>query len=182
MSDVRFSGLGVLFCVAIVGYGVYWYYTENKASAGMSGKAFYETCWEHKSKTAGFNEAKPSNPYQAVQWKNCEAVVRRGIYAQGMIFAGNESGEEFDRLRKACPDSWSEIPLAGSFYLYVEDTEAAGGLSSLNAFLPATWSVENWAGKRWPNCSRERERQGYPKIVEKTPGAFAWEKPCPKCK
>jgi len=181
MNDVRFSGLGVLICVAIVGYGVYWYYTGNKASAGMSGKAFYESCWEYKKKPGPLgDEPKPSNPSQAAQWNNCEPVVERGMYAQGIIFVGAESGEDFDRLRKVCPHAG--FPLAGLSYWYVEDTEAAGGLSTLNAFLPATWSVENWAGKRWPNCSRERERQGYPKIIEKAPGVFEWKKPCPKCK
>jgi hypothetical protein len=41
--------------MAALGYGGYWYYTENEASAGMSGKTFYETCWEYKSKRSGPN-------------------------------------------------------------------------------------------------------------------------------
>jgi hypothetical protein len=188
MSDGYSSLFGGLFWLAALSYGGYWYYTEHEASAGMSGNAFYETCWEYKSKTIGFNEPKPSNPYQAAQWKNCETVVRRGIFEQGIIFVGAESGDDFDRLRKSCPDSWSEtsstrmsVP-GGAFFVYIEDTEAAGGLSGLNGLLPAIWSVKSWAKKRWPNCSSERQRQGYPKIVEKAPDVYDWEKPCPKCK
>jgi hypothetical protein len=190
------SYLGALVCLAALGYGGYWYYTENEASAGMSGKKFYETCWEYKSKGGwglAFGEAKPSNPYQAAQWMNCETVTVRGMLAAGIIFA--EVGEESDPLRRACP--YSRFPLVGKYHLYVQETEAAGGVSGLSAFLHATWSVGSWAKKYWPNCSSERVRQEYSKIVEKTParieidaigkmviipGVYMWEKPCPKCK
>jgi hypothetical protein len=116
---------GALLWFAALGYGGYWYYTENEASAGMSGKTFYETCWDYKSRTSGFFEPKPSNPYQAAQWKSCETVVRRGMFGEGMILVGSETGREFDRLRRTCPNL-SELP---TFYLYIQDTEAAGGLS-----------------------------------------------------
>jgi hypothetical protein len=140
-----------------------------------------------------FGEAKPSNPYQAAQWMNCETVTVRGMLAAGIIFA--EVGEETDPLRRACPYLW--FPLVGKYHLYVQETEAAGGVSGLSAFLPATWSVGSWAKKEWPNCNSERVRQGYPKIVEKVParveidatgkvatipGEYMWEKSCPKCK
>jgi hypothetical protein len=84
---------------------------------------------------------------------------------------GRETGEDYARLRGACPDSYSEVPMAGIFYLYVNDTEAAGGVSGIDGALPATWSLSHWAAKRWPRCSAERERQGYPKVM-----------PCSKCK
>jgi hypothetical protein len=175
------SYLGALVCLAALGYGGYWYYTEYQASAGMSGKTFYETCWEYKKKPGPLApEPKPSNPYQAAQWKNCDPVVEREMYEQGLIFVGTKPGEDEDQLRAVCPHVG--FPIAGLSYWYVEDTEAAGGLSTLSAFLPASWSVRSWAKKRWPNCSNERERQGYPKIVEKAPGVYGWEKPCPRCK
>jgi hypothetical protein len=85
-------------------------------------------------------------PYQAAQWKNCEPVVVRGVHAQGLIGAGTEPGEDEDRLRKVCPHAG--FPLVGLYWWYVEDTEAAGGLSTLSAFLPASWSVGSWAKKR----------------------------------
>jgi hypothetical protein len=167
--------------LAALGYAVYWFYLENEASAGMSGKSFYEMCWEYRSKRVGLTTPQPSNPYQAAQWKNCELVVLRGIYGEGMIFGGGGTGDGAERLARACPNLWSEIPVGGAFYLYVQDTESAGGVSGVASFLPATWSVESWAKTRWPRCSSERERQGYSKKVEKNPGIFGWEKPCPKC-
>ena len=189
------SYAGALVCLAALGYGGYWYYTENEASAGMSGKQFYETCWEYKSKGGwglAFREVKPSNPYQAAQWMNCETVTVRAMLAAGIIFA--EVGEGSNPLRGACP--YSLFPLVGKYHLYVKETEAAGGVWP-GAFLPATWSVGNWAKKEWPKCNSERVRQGYPKIVEKVPtrieidatgkvatipGEYMWEKSCPKCK
>lgn len=72
-------------------------------------------------------------------------------------------------------------PIGGFFYSYVSDIEAEGGLSVLNAFLPAAWSISRWATNKWPNCDTERKRLGYPKIGQKDDGTFGWEKPCPKC-
>jgi hypothetical protein len=129
------SYLGALACLAALGYGGYWYYTENEASAGMSGKKFYETCWEFKSKGGwglAFGEAKPSNPYQAAQWMNCETVTVRGMLAAGIIFA--EVGEETDPLRRACPYLW--FPLVGKYHLYVQETEAAGVFLVSAPFCP----------------------------------------------
>jgi hypothetical protein len=57
-----------------------------------------------------------------------------------------------------------------------------GGVSGIDGVLPASWTLSHWATKRWPKCSAERERQGYPKIIEKNDGTFGWEKPCAKCK
>jgi len=170
----------ILWILAIA--GGFWVYTDYQASGSLTGKAYYETCWELKTKTKGIAEPTPSTPYQAGQWKQCEPVARRAVFASGLIFAGRETGEDYDRLRGACPDSYSEVPMAGIFYLYVNDTEAAGGVSGIDGALPATWSLSHWAAKRWPRCSAERENQGYPKVIEKNDGTFAWEKPCSKCK
>lgn len=98
-----------------------------------------------------------------------------------MIFAGLPKDDGI-RLRQACPDALNEVPMGGLFYLYVKDTEAEGGVSGIDGILPASWTLSHWATKRWPKCSAERQRQGYPQIVEKTDGTFGWEKPCPKCK
>ena len=72
--------------------------------------------------------------------------------------------------------------MGGLFYMYVSDTEAAGGVSSLYAILPANVSIASWANGRWPNCSAERKRQGYSKVIRKADGTFGWEAPCAKCK
>ncbi|MEH2480165.1 hypothetical protein V1282_003522 [Nitrobacteraceae bacterium AZCC 2146] len=160
----------------------YWLYTDYEASGNLSGKSYYETCWKLKTNSRGFNTAVPSTPYEAGQWKQCEPVARRALFGSGLIFSGQETGEEFDRLRDSCPNSFSEIPMGGLFYLYVKDVEDEGGVNRLFGMLPAKWSVGSWAAKRWPKCNAERERQGYPKIVETKDGTFSWEKPCPKCK
>jgi hypothetical protein len=169
------------FLVLIVGAG-YWLYTGYEASGGMTERTYYEACWEMIAKTKGFEEPTPSTPYQAGQWKQCGRVALRAMYENGFMFAGREAGADSDRLRRACPDMWSEVPMAGPYYLYVKDMEAEGGVSGLEAILPASVSNGRWARKRWPQCDAERKRQGYPKIIEKSDGAFAWEKPCPKCK
>jgi hypothetical protein len=160
----------------------FWFYTDYQASGNLTGKAYYEACWELKTKTVGFTDPTPSTPYQAGQWKQCEPVAQRALFASGLIFAGRESGEDYDRLRRACPDQYSEVPMGGIFHLYVKDTETEGGVRGIDSFLPATWSLSHWAAMRWPRCNDERERQGFPKIIEKNDGTFAWEKPCPKCK
>jgi hypothetical protein len=160
----------------------FWVYTDYQASGSLTGKAYYETCWELRNKTKGFSEPTPSTPYQAGQWKQCEPIAQRAIYNSGLMFAGTEDGEDAERLRRACPDKWSEVPMSGVFYLYVKDMETEGGVSGIFSFLPAAWSISHWATKRWPRCNGERERQGYPHVVEKNDGTFAWEKPCPKCR
>jgi hypothetical protein len=123
--------------------------SANPSSSGsLTGKAYYETCWELRNKTKGFSEPTPSTPYQAGQWKQCEPVAQRAIYNSGLMFAGTEDGEEAERLRRACPDKWSEVPMSGVFYLYVNE----GGVSGIFSFLPAAWSISHWATKRWPRC------------------------------
>jgi hypothetical protein len=160
----------------------YWLYTDFQASGNLTGKTYYEACWERRNRTKSFSEPTPNTPYQAGQWNQCEPVAQRAVYASGLIYAGSEAGEDGDRLRSACPDRINEVPMGGIFYLYVKDTEAEGGVSGIDNFLPASWSVSHWATKRWPRCSAERERLGYSKLVLKNDLTVAWEKPCPKCK
>jgi hypothetical protein len=184
---VRYKILPVGEVMAFIGWllaiaGGFWLYSDYRASGSMTGKTYYEVCWELKNKTKGFTEPAPSTPYQAGQWKQCEPVAKRAMFASGMLYAGQEAGDEPDRLRRACPDQFSEVPMAGLFYLYIKDTENEGGVSGIDGLLPANWSLSHWAAKRWPRCSAERELQGYPKIIEKGDGTFVWEKPCPKCR
>jgi hypothetical protein len=78
----------------------------------------------------GLDEPTPSTPYEAGQWKQCEPVARQAFYDASMIFAGNEEGADYDCLRAACPSLFSDVPMGGLFYMYVTDTEAAGGFST----------------------------------------------------
>jgi hypothetical protein len=41
-----------------------WVYMDYQASGSLTGKAYYEACWELKNKTKGFAEPTPSTPYQ----------------------------------------------------------------------------------------------------------------------
>jgi hypothetical protein len=65
------SYVGALVCLAALGYGGYWYYTENEASAGMSGKKFYETCWEFKSKGGWGLAVKARICWKSAVWMGC---------------------------------------------------------------------------------------------------------------
>lgn len=96
-----------------------------------------------KNRTKGFTEPTPGTPYQAGQWKQCETVAKRALFANGSIFADlpkDDKDEDGIRLRSACPDAWNEVPMDGFFYLYVKDTEAEGGVSGIDGVLPASWT------------------------------------------
>ena len=160
----------------------YWLYSNYEESGHLTGKAYYEACWKYKAGTKGFTEPTPSTPYEAGQWKQCEPVALKAFFDSGMIFSGNEEGADYDRLRAACPSTFNDVPMGGFFYMYVKDTEAVGGVSPIYAILPANLSIAAWANGRWPNCSAERQRQGFPKLIKKADGSYGWEAPCAKCK
>jgi hypothetical protein len=154
----------IILWLFLIGGG-YWLYSNYDDSGKLSGKTYYEACWKYRNGAKGFNEATPSTPYEAGQWKQCEPVARQAFFDSGMIFSGNEEGADYDRIRAACPSSWKDVPIAGFFYMYVIDTEAAGGVSSFYALLPANFGIANRANGRWPNCRAERERQGISKVI-----------------
>jgi hypothetical protein len=166
-----------LFYLIVAAGAFYWLWGEYSASKYLDGKEYYEACWELKAKRVGFEWPKPSSPYEAGKWKNCEPIARKAIFNNGLVFAGNEMtfGVHDERLRKVCPDLYAEVPSGGLFYLFVRDTEAQGGLSGIDPFLPATWVVGRWATKRWPMCAAERARLGYTEIVERSDGTFDFE-------
>jgi hypothetical protein len=171
----------IILWLFLIGGG-FWLYSNCEASRHVSGKTYYEACWKYKAGAKGFSEPTPGTPYEAGQWKQCEPVARQAFFDSGMIFSGNEEGADYDRVRAACPSLLSQVPMGGLFYMYVSDTEAAGGVPPVYALLPANFSIASWANGRWPNCSPERERQGISRVIRKADGTFAWEKPCAKCK
>ena len=93
--------MAALFWMVVLIGGGYWWYTDYQASGNLTGKDYYEACWELKNKTKGFADPTPSTPYQAGQWKQCEPVAQRAIYDSGLIYAGTEAGEDADRLRRS---------------------------------------------------------------------------------
>jgi hypothetical protein len=148
----------------------------------MNAKTYYEACWKLKSKSSLVAMPPPENPYEASRWKNCDPVANRAMFDEGMIFAGAGSDADTKLLGKVCPNSWSEVPLLGFYVLYIDDLEKRGGPSAIEAYLPAAFSIGRWAKARWPECSAEVKRQGYPPIEQKDNGKFGWSKACSKCK
>jgi hypothetical protein len=141
-------------------------------SVYVTGQRYFEACWAKKAATKSFDEPKASSPAQSVMWKNCEMETERAVYSAGIIF---------DALPKYCPSSWSDIPMGGAYLMTIDLVEEQGGPRFVDHFLPARVMIQRVWTARWPRCDAERRRQGYPKIVEKTPGNFQWEQPCPKC-
>lgn len=46
----------------------YWLYTDYQASGSLTGKAYYEACWEQKNKKQGFTDpAEHTLPSGAVE-------------------------------------------------------------------------------------------------------------------
>jgi hypothetical protein len=152
---------------------------------GQTGPDYFESCWTLKAETIkeGFaGKPKPKSPQQAISWAACEPTTLRSVYEAGIIFVGDPKDADEATLEKVCPSSYRQIPIGGAYMLTVELLEAAGGPNFTDRFLPAGVMVGRVWSKKWPRCSSERERQGYPKIVEKSPSSFGWERPCPKCK
>jgi len=150
-----------------------------------TGKQWYEGCYEYKvegEKAGILSEAKTSNPYKAILWKNCEPTSRRGIFKAGHLLAGNPG---YDRgavaLGDTCPSSWTDVPLDGTYILTLRLLQEQGGPSFFDRFLPAEEMVGRVYNKRWPYCTSKRESLGFPRIVETTPGNFDWETPCKRC-
>lgn len=170
----------IVALLALIAGGVWWY-DMNSASGGMSGKTYYEACWAYRTKS-GSTAPTPGTPYEAAQWKKCEPVAKRAFFDSGMIFAGGGTDDDSKRLASVCPSFWSDVPLGGFYYMYVAHVEERGGLNPFDGMMPAYWSISGWANKKWPKCSEERQRQGYPLVVQKSDQDFGWSQPCAKCK
>lgn len=152
-----------------------------------TGQQYDETCWAKKAKAnekpLDLEEPKASSPSQAIMWAKCEVETQRAVYRGGLIFAGraDDSDREAVALVKACPSSWSDVPMGGAYYLTVDLIEQQGGPRLADRFLPARRMIERVWKTRWPRCDSERRRQGYPQIVESSQGNFQWARSCPKC-
>ncbi len=173
--------MSFLFVVAAIVCG----YLAFNGTFYTTGTQYYEACWEKLSKTEGLAEPKPSNPYQAVMWGNCEMITQRAVYSEGIVFAvmpKDQTGVEAANLNKVCPNTWTDVPMGGLYILFIQQIQSTGGPQILDKFMPAGVIIGRIAKQRWPLCSAARQQQGYPKIVEKGPGEFGWERPCLKCK
>lgn len=165
--------LAILVAAALAYSGVFY----------DTGQQYYEACWAKKAATKTFvEEPQASNPSQSIMWKKCEIETERAVYRAGLIFASHaEEDAEMLALEKACPSSWSDLPMAGAYYLTIDLVEQRGGPQLVDRFIPARLMIQRVWKARWPRCDTERRRQRYPKIVEDAAGNFQWAKPCPKC-
>lgn len=173
------EGLGVLFAVALGGAALASYF----GVFGQTGSDYFQSCWELRAESVkkGFSKPEPKSPQQGINWAGCEPIGRRAIYETGIIFVGNPRDADEAALERVCPSSYRQVPIGGSYMLTIDLLESSGGPRLYDRILPAEFMIGRAWRDKWPACSKERERQGYPKIVEKSAGVFGWERPCAKC-
>src|SRR5262249_29948001 len=113
------------------------------------------------------------------RWKRCEPTTLRALYEIGFVFAGRiyqasryPSDSDEAELAKACPSSWTEIPIEGTYILSLELVEEKGGVRLLDNFMPADGLIQRAWLSRWPRCGAERQRLGYPKLCRGARGAL----------
>ena len=158
------------------------------ARAGVfypTGSEWFEACWEKRSAiTRAFVEPKAASAAQSLAWARCEPIALEGTYSAGLLFAGaftplwakNDADTEALELAKACPGD----SIAEWYVIVVARAERRGGPSVFDQFLPATYFVRRVVREAWPDCSKVRERWGYPRVVSKGSG-WAMEDPCVPC-
>jgi hypothetical protein len=171
---------GPILFILLVGCGFLAY----NGTFYTTGRQWYENCYELKveQEKAGLSEPKTTDPYKAAFWKRCELYSRRGIFNAGFVLAGNPERDAGARsLGTSCPSGWSDIPIAGTYYLTVNLLQEQGGPSLLDKFSMAEAMISRVYKTRWPNCASGRIRLGFPKIVEAREGVFDWETPCKRC-
>jgi hypothetical protein len=146
----------------------------------VTGTQYYEACWEKVAKAVA------DSPYKEILWEQCEPMTKRGIFAMGMMIVPRISESKVDddarRLSTACPSELSDIPAGGAHVLAVKLITAMGGTTWRDNFGPGEWTAGRAFKAQWPRCAAERQKQGYPKIIERAPGKFGFEAPCAPCK
>jgi hypothetical protein len=172
-NPFKVSG-ALLLTAAIAG----WYLVQT-ATFYPTGTAYYEACWDKRTRTDAGGEAHASDPYRDIIWSNCEAIARRAMFDAGMIFAGEpESDQDTSalKLKAACPRVLSTLYLT-----VLDELQASSGPTLADRVTPAEWMAGRVLQGRWPKCDLERRQQGYPKIIEVKAGEFDWGQPCTPC-
>lgn len=179
--DTMIEGFGTLFGLALIVAAIASFF----GAFGRTGTDYYEVCWEKRAATlkAGLGSTpEPSSPKQSIAWGECEPTTRRAVYDAGFVVAGSVRDDDDRRMAQACPSALTDIPLGGAYFLTLKLLEEDGGPRFWERAIPARFMINRVWSQKWPNCSAERQRQGYAKIVEVRPGEFGWEWACPKCK
>ncbi len=171
-------GMGFLI---VIGLGI----AAAEGYGGQTGADYFTSCSERQAaetESAG-RLLQPKSVDQAESWLHCRPTTLRAVRDSGLMFVGPPKDDSERELEKVCPSSDRDIPKGGPYIQTLQLIEQAGGPRFVDWFLPAEFLIEKVWSDRWPQCSRERERQGRPKIVlRKTGGDADWERPCPTCK
>ena len=169
-----FIGIAAVVSVALAYTGTFY----------VTGRQWYEGCYELRVEQSKVGWAKPqaADAYKAALWAKCEPIVDRAMFASGLLYVGDPSRDlGAAALGSSCPSMWSDMPMVGMYHLAIDLVQTANAPTLLDRFTPAEWMVGRAVTSRWPSCSSERQRLGFPKIVEKSPGRFDWETPCIRC-
>ncbi|MCG3774902.1 MAG: hypothetical protein JW395_1727 [Nitrospira sp.] len=167
--------------VALVGAALASYH----GAFGPTGADYFQSCWERQAEERTmkglFERPEPKSPQQAISWAGCEPISRRAIYRKGIILVGNPRDADDIALERVCPSAYRQVPIGGTYMLTLELLEMSGGPRFYDRVLPAEFMIGRVWEDKWPACSKAREGQGYPRIVEKSAGVFDWERRCARC-
>ncbi|MGE6497919.1 hypothetical protein [Cupriavidus metallidurans] len=167
------SGVIVVIVLAVAAWGVNagWFY--------QTGQQWFDTCW------ASINLKKPAaTAAEATAWQQCRPQTEKALYDAGYVFGGNPEyavTPELKAVSAACPNNFTEIPMSGVQVMAIDLLQKDGGPRWIDKFLPPDQMIVRTFNKVWPNCSAARAANGFPKILQKTDGAFEWSEPCKPC-
>jgi hypothetical protein len=145
----------------------------------QTGSQWFETCWSAKS-----SKDEPTTFAESFARKQCQPVADRAIYGAGFIYSGMAERAvtpELQAIQRACPSQWSDVAWAGAHFTVLKMLEDNGGPDFIDRFLPAERTVARVFLKRWPDCPRVREENGFPKIVKQPDGEWGFATPCRPC-
>lgn len=145
----------------------------------QTGQQWFDSCWA----SVNANGRSAASPEEATAWAQCGPVVDKALFDAGYVFSGNPQYAvipQLHALAAACPSNYTDIPLAGPYSLAVSLIQDAGGPRWLDRFLPPGRMIVKVFDARWPQCTVERVRNGFPKIVMIS-GKWDFESHCVPC-
>lgn len=97
--------------------------------------AFYQTGqnWHHACWTAQHAKRPAATPQESIAWNQCEPAALRAFFGAGFIAPGEAARAVTQAERavaRACPNSYSDVPIGGLSFLAVRLIEESGGLTS----------------------------------------------------
>jgi hypothetical protein len=140
----------------------------QRAHAGTfytTGKEFYESCWQRKTKDEAWKNAVAATPNEAALWASCSPMVVETMISIGFEISSSheKAPAEMKALVGFCPNQWSELPM-GPDRLYIpviEIIEKTGGPSATENLAPASWIIQRALVARWPRCTGAARQSKY---------------------